>query len=152
MKNKLLKTMIFLCIIIFYISMYISMYTINPTKTEIDRYFEENKCNYCSGEVYGKVYHMRRTTAMLWGQVFEIPVWWIFPNFMLYTTTPFNYYHDINHGEDEFHTFTWIDTTEGRFVYNVLTGECIKEIDENENPNKKYHEDMDREVNKLKNR
>lgn len=125
------------------------MYFASPTKVEVERYFEENKCYSCSGEPYGEVYHMRRQTAMLFGQIFRIPWWWIPPNPILYTTTPFNYYHDITHGEDEFSTFTWVDTRDGRFVYNAVTGEYVKEIDDKEDPAKKYFEDMDKKVEEL---
>ena len=93
---------------------------------------------------------MRRNTAMLWGQVFNIPVWWVFPNFILYTTTPFNYYHDIEHSEDEWYIYTWIDTSEGRLVYNAVTGKYIKEIDDKEDPAKKWAEDMDKLAEDLK--
>ena len=126
------------------------MYSLSPTKAEVERYFEENKCTYCSGDAYGEVYQMRRNTAMLFGQIFDIPVWWILPNFILYTTTPFNYYHEISHGENEFHTYTWIDTREGRLVYNAVNGEYVKKIDDKEDPAKKWLEDMDKEVEELK--
>lgn len=126
-----------------------SMYFTSPTKAEVERYFEENKCTYCSGDAYGEVYRMRRNTGMLFGQIFKIPVWWIFPNPVLYTTTPFNYYHDINHSEYEFHTYTWVDTRDGRFVYNAISGEYVKEIDDKEDPAKKYFEDMDRKAEEL---
>ncbi|MBR9676467.1 hypothetical protein GOV05_05665 [Candidatus Woesearchaeota archaeon] len=120
------------------------MYFVTPTKAEVERYFEENKCTYCSGDVYGEVYRMRRDTGMLFGQIFDIPIWYLLPKFTLYSTTPFNYYHDISHGEDEFHTYTWVDTREGRFVYNAVTGEYVKEIDDKEDPTKKWIDDMDK--------
>ena len=132
------------------ISTNISYYVISPTITEVEEYFEENKCNYCSGDVYGKVYQMRRETGMLWGQIFKIPTWWIFPKFTLYITTPFNYYHEIDHAIDEFHTYTWVDTRNGRLVYNAVTGEYIKEINKTINPIIKYHKDMDDYVHKMK--
>ena len=118
------------------------MYFTSPTKAEVDRYFDENKCDskeYC-------VYYMRRTTGMLFGQIFNIPIWWLPPNFILYTTTPFNYYNEVNHNDDEFHVFTWIDTKEGRFVYNAVDGKYVKEIDDNEDPARKYSNDMSKEL------
>lgn len=118
------------------------MYFESPTQSEVERYFEENKCTYCSGDVYGRVYQIRRETGMFFGQIFEIPSWWPFPRFTLYTTTPFHYYNDINHADDEFHTYTWVDTKQGRFVYNALTGEFIKEIDNKVHPVIKYNEDL----------
>ena len=141
-----------LILILVFVSIFIviwSMYFTSPTKTEVERYFEENKCTYCSGDAYGEVYQMRRQTAMVWGQIFRIPWWWIPPNFILYTTTPFNYYHDITHGEDEFHTYTWVDTREGRFVYNAVSGEYVKEIDDKEDPMKKYYEEQVEELKRL---
>ena len=86
---------------------------------------------------------MRRQTGMLWGQIFKIPIWWVLPKFILYTTTPFNYYNDITHSEDEWYTFTWVDTSDGRFVYNAVSGEYVKEIDDKEDPAIKYANDMD---------
>jgi len=147
MKNiTLISTLIF----IFLLISPLFMYFISPTKAEVERYFEENKCTYCSGEPYGEVYFMRRDTGMLFGQIFNIPVWWMAPNFILYKTTPFNYYHDINHNEDEFHTYTWVDTKEGRFVYNSISGEYVKEINDKEDPIKKYNEDMNKQIEELK--
>ena len=147
MKYKILLSIL---IFIFLLINLLLMYSLSPTKAEVERYFEENKCTYCSGDAYGEVYQMRRNTAMLFGQIFDIPVWWILPNFILYTTTPFNYYHEISHGENEFHTYTWIDTREGRLVYNAVNGEYVKKIDDKEDPAKKWLEDMDKEVEELK--
>lgn len=129
---------------------FIYMYSASPTKAEVDRYFEENKCVYCDGDVYGEVYLMKRQTAMLWGQIFRIPLWWIAPKFILYITTPFNYYNDINHREDEFHTYTWVDTREGRFVYNAVSGDYVKEIDKTINPDVTYGKQMNDYFEKLK--
>ena len=143
MKNKTSISAIILLLLVISLGF---MYFQSPKKAEVERYFEENKCIFCSGEYGGEVYQIRRQTAMLWGQIFRIPWWWIPPNFILYTTTPFNYYHDITHGEDEFHTYTWVDTREGRFVYNAVNGEYVKEIDDKEDPAKKYFEDMRREL------
>ena len=133
-KETLISILVFVSIFIVIWSMYFT----SPTKTEVERYFEENKCIYCSGDAYREVYQMRRQTAMLWGQIFRIPWWWVPPNYILYTTTPFNYYHEMTHGEDEFHTYTWVDTREGRFVYNAVSGEYVKEIDDKKDPMKKY--------------
>lgn len=141
MKNR---TLILNLILIFLLISPLFMYFVTPTKAEVERYFEENKCTYCSGDVYGEVYRMRRDTGMLFGQIFDIPIWYLLPKFTLYSTTPFNYYHDISHGEDEFHTYTWVDTREGRFVYNAVTGEYVKEIDDKEDPTKKWIDDMDK--------
>jgi hypothetical protein len=117
----------------------------NPSKAEVERYFEENKCyskDYC-------VYYMRRNTGMLFGQIFNVP-WFVTPKFILYTTTPFNYYHDINHDDNDFHTYTWIDTRDGRLVYNAVTGEYVKEIDDKEDPAKTYAKEMGDLVEELK--
>lgn len=124
-----------------------TMYSITPTKAEVERYFEGNKCIVCSGDYGGEVYVLRRHTAMLWGQIFRIP-WW-FPNFPLLFSTPFHYYNDITHGEHEWHTYTWVDTRDGRFVYNAVKGEFVKEIDAKVNPAKKLAEDMDKQVKEL---
>ena len=148
MKNK---SLILILLVIFLLINLWLMYFISPTQAEVERYFEKNKCIYCSGDVYGEVYQMRRTTGMLFGQIFDIPIWWVLPNFMLYTTTPFNYYHDISDEDDEFSTFTWIDTRNGRFVYNAVTGEYVKEIDDKEHPLIKYNEDMEKKIEELKN-
>ena len=137
-KETLISILVFVFIIIVVYVLAYYLYFTFPTKIEVERYFEENKCVYCSGEAYGEVYQMRRQTAMLWGQIFRIPSWWMPPNFILYTTTPFNYYHEMTHGEDEFHTYTWVDTREGRFVYNAVSGEYVKEIDDKKDPMKKY--------------
>jgi len=147
LRGKIMKnsTLISILIFIVLIISYWFMYFASPTKAEVDSYFEENKCysgDYC-------VYYMRRQTAMLWGQIFQIPMWWMAPNFILYTTTPFNYYHDINHHEDEFHTYTWVDTREGRFVYNAVSGEYVKEISGNIDPAKAYSVEMDKYVEKM---
>ena len=123
------------------------LYGLNPTKAEVDRFFEENSCYSKSYCVY---YEMRRNTAMLGGQIFKIPIWWVFPNFMLYTTTPFNYYHEMSHGEDDWHTYIWVDTRDGRLVYNAVSGEFIKEIDDKENPSKKYWQEMKDHVQKIR--
>ncbi|MBD3355441.1 hypothetical protein GF361_05700 [Candidatus Woesearchaeota archaeon] len=145
-KETLISILVFVSIFIVISSMYFT----SPTKAEVERYFEENACIYCSGDAYGAVYQMRRTTGMLWGQIFDIPIWWVLPNFMLYTTTPFNYYHEITHDEDEFSTFTWVDTREGRFVYNAVTGEYVKEIDDKEDPAKKWLEEQHKQIEELK--
>ena len=103
MKNKPLISSL---IVIFLLISLWFMYFASPTKAEVERYFEENKCysgDYC-------VHYMRRTTGMLFGQIFDIPTWWIAPNFILYTTTPFNYYHDININQ------------KGGFVKSLYTG------------------------------
>lgn len=143
-KGKLISILVFVFLFIIILSMYFT----SPTKAEVERYFEENKCysgDYC-------VYYMRRNTANLWGQVFKIPVWWVLPNFILYTTTPFNYYHDIELEKDmgDYGTYTWIDTREGRFVYNAVNGEYIREIDDKEDPAKKWTEDMSNMIEDLK--
>lgn len=117
-----------------------TMYSINPTKAEVERYFEENKCIVCSGDANGEVYVLRRNTGMLWGQIFRIP-WWITPKVFFYISTPFNYYNDVTHGEDEFDTYTWVDTRDGRFVYNAVKGEFVKEIDAKVDLAKKSLED-----------
>lgn len=140
-KKTLISNLIYLFIFI----IILFMYFISPTQSEVERYFEENKCPFCSGDAYGRVYEMRRGTGMLFGQIFEIPRWWALPNFILYTTTPFNYYHDITHGEDEINTYTWVDTKQGRFVYNALTGEYVKEIDSKEDPTMKHFEDQNKQ-------
>ena len=96
----------------------------------------------------------RDKRAMLFGQIFNVPDLvspkFILYSYPLYTTTPFNYYHHINHSEDERYTFTWIDTRDGRFVYNAVNGEYVKEIDDKEYPLKKYNEDMDKKIEELK--
>ena len=134
------------------LSISLSMYFISPTKAEVDRYFEENECIVCSGEPYGEVYRLRRQTAMVWGQIFRIQgrPWWWFSNYPLYITTPFNYYNDITHGEDEFHTYTWVDTREGRFVYNAVSGEYVKEIDDKVDPGRIYLEQMNAYAQKMR--
>lgn len=144
MKN-LYKTLILGSIILLII---LSMYFMNPSKAEVERYLKKNNCiykDYC-------VYNMRRNTAMLWGQIFKIPVWWVFPNFILYTTTPFHYYHDLKLEEniDDYWTYTWVDTRDGRFVYNAVTGEYIKEIDDKEDPWKKWNDDIDEMAKKIR--
>lgn len=149
MKNK---KSISILITIFLLITLLSMYFTSPTKAEVERYFEEDRCREikCPGGPYGEVYHMRRQTGMLWGQIFRIPVWWVLPNSMLYTKTPFNYYHEIAHSEDEFHTYTWVDTREGRFVYNAVSGEYVKEIDDQVDPAKKYLEELKDYVEMMK--
>jgi len=144
MKNKtLISILIFIFLLIFlFLIIKILMYVISPTKAEVESFLEENSCvsqDYC---VY---YDMRRNTGMLFGQIFKIPAWWVFPNFMLYTTTPFNYYHDITHSEEEHYTYTWVDTIEGRFVYNAVSGEYVKEIDDEVDPAKIWLEHMIKE-------
>ena len=128
------------------------MYSTTPTKAEVDRYFEQNKCIVCFGDAYGEVYHLRRQTAMLWGQIFQIqrkPWWvslvWSSSSYPLYSTTPFHYYNDITHdSDDEWHAYTWVDTKDGRFVYNAVKGEYVKEIDAKVDPAMKWIEDMDK--------
>ena len=128
-----------------------SMYSIKPTKAEVDRYFEENECIVCAGEAYGEVYRLRRQTAMLWGQIFQIqgkPWWWL-SSYPLHSTTPFHYYNDITHNDDEWHAYTWVDTKEGRFVYNAVKGEFVKEIDAKVDPIIKLLDDMDKMVREM---
>ena len=124
------------------------MYYTNPSKAEVERYLEENKCYYGDSCVY----YMRRNSAMLWGQIFKIPVWWILPNFILYKTTPFHYYHDLELEKeiDDYYTYIWVDTRNGRFVYNAVTGEYIKEIDEKIDPWKKWNDEMNDSIQKIK--
>jgi hypothetical protein len=143
------KTIISILMSTFLISTMLSTYFVSPTKAEVERYFEENNCICCSGEPWGEVYRLRRETGMLWGQIFKIPRWWLLPKFILYTTTPFKYYNDINHDEDEFHTYTWVDTREGRFVYNAITGEYVKEIDDKEDPDMKYYLESNEQIEEL---
>ena len=123
-------------------------------RSEVERYFEENKCIYCSGDYYGEVYQMRRQTAMLGGQIFRIPWWWIPPNFILYTTTPFNYYRDtelvtIGNNDETFHRYTWIDTWNERLVYDAVTGKYIKNINDKEDPAKKWFEEQRKQIEEL---
>ena len=141
MKRIILISIIIIILLLFPLSNFIS-----PTKAEVDRYFEKNKC---FSEDYCVYYELRRNTGMLGGQIFKIPIWWILPNFLLYTTTPFNYYHEIEHSEGDYYTYTWIDTKKGRLVYNAVTGEYIKEIDSAIDPTKKYFQDRDNEVKKM---
>ena len=118
------------------------MYFMNPSKAEVERYFEENSCvsqDYC-------VYYMRRNTAMLLGQIFEVPSWFI-PKFILYTTTPFNYYHEVDHAEDEWYIYTWVDTKDGRFVYNAVNGEYVKEINNKKDPARVWFESKSESLN-----
>ena len=71
-KETLISILVFVFIIIVVYVLAYYLYFTFPTKIEVERYFEENKCVYCSGEAYGEVYQMRRQTAMLWGQIFRI--------------------------------------------------------------------------------
>lgn len=43
---------------------------------------------------------------------------------------------------DDFYTYTWVDTREGRLVYNAVSGEFIKEIDDKIDPAKAYFNQM----------
>ena len=144
------QTLLSILVFIFILTNIFSMYFIEPSKAEVGRYFEKNKCTFCSGDAYGEVYQMRRQTAMLWGQIFKVPAWWVAPNFILYTTTPFNYYHEVNHGDGDWSTYTWVDTRSGRFVYNAVSGEYVKKISSTEDPMKKWGEDMEKEVQRLR--
>ena len=57
-----------------------------------------------------------------------------------------NSIYKITHGADEFHTYTWVDTRDGRFVFNAVTGVYVKELDDNEDPAKKYNEDISKQI------
>ena len=153
MKNKPLISSL---IVIFLLISLWFMYFASPTKAEVERYFEENNCISCSGEPYGEVYRLRRETGMLFGQIFKIPSWYLFPKFTLYTTTPFNYYRDmelapIGGGDETFHRYTWIDTRDGRLVYDAITGEHIKKISSKIDPAKASLEEEKEYVEKIMN-
>ena len=126
------------------------MYFTSPTKAEVERFFAENRCELQNisaldgGEQFC-VHYLRRHSNLVWGQINSIEKYGF-----LFFNTPFNYYHDMTHSEDEFYTFTWVDTKEGRFVYNAITGEYVKEIDDKEDPAKKWLEEQNKQIEKLK--
>ena len=127
------------------------MYFLQPTKAEVDRYFDKNNCissNMC-------VYYIRRDSGRLFGQVFNVPDLFT-PKFVLYTTTPFHYYRDIelvtiDDGDETSYRYTWVDTRDGRLVYDAVTGKYIKKISSNIDPDKAYNEEMDKYVKKMRN-
>ncbi|MBU2633926.1 MAG: hypothetical protein KJ674_01650 [Nanoarchaeota archaeon] len=147
MQKKILIT-ILVCVLL--ILNYYLIFSISPTKAEVESFLEENSCDSRDVETWYEVeelcvYHLRRHTTTLGGQIFNVPKY-----SFLFVYTPFNYYHTMDHGEDERYTYTWIDTREGRFVYNAVNGEYIGEIDSREDPMKKYLQDMDDTVEKMR--
>ena len=154
MNRKQWLGIIFYLFMIFWITSLIV--PVKPSKAEVDRFFEENRCELKNipaiegGEEYC-VHYLRRHTNSIWGQINFIKKYGF-----LFFNTPFHYYRDMelvttDEGDETFYRYTWVDTMDGRLVYDAVTGEYIKKISSNIDPAKAYYEEMDKYVEKMKN-
>lgn len=157
-RGILILISIIILTIIFLIANLWFMFGLSPTKAEVESFLEENSCNpYAIETDYEEehycVYYMRRQTTLLWGQIYNIPVWWIFPNPILYIHTPFKYFSDFDPISKEFHTYTYVKTRdEGILVYNAVNGKYIKKVEDIQKHREKHLQDMEDLLQDLKNK
>ena len=149
---KMKKIILIGLIVFLFVAFSWLMYGLSPTQAEVERYFDENDCFDSSRCVY----EIRRDSGMLFGQIYNVPDLFS-PKFIYYVTTPFNYYQDIelvpigSSGSESWYRYTWVDTRDGRLVYDAITGEYIKKISGNINPAIAYSEKFDELVKEKKN-
>ncbi len=141
--NKILNAILFIIIVV---AIFWFIINLSPTKAEVDRFFEKSSCDSLPSQSWYEPkdlcsYHLRRHTTLLAGQIFSVPMFTF-----LFVHTPFMYYHDMELEKDteDMNTYIWVDTKDGRLVYNAVNGEYIKEIDDKIDPARKHiQEQMD---------
>jgi hypothetical protein len=105
----------------------------NPTQAEVESFFDGGSCSpkgYVTVTDFDTehdcTYYLRRHTFLAFGQISNIPWWWILPNFALYTSTPFQYFNYIDPITTEMHSYFSVKTRDkGTLVYNPVTGEYL---------------------------
>jgi len=109
---------------------------INPTKENVDEFFEDYYCSADFGdydEEHVCAYYLRRQSTVLFGKVYNIyegPLI-VIPSFLLYVNTPFYYFHYVNPNTSEEHVYVSVLTRDGgALVYDLVNGKYVKKFEE----------------------